>query len=396
MKLGKFFGITAPMFVTYFEDVNAGVEFLKTVSFQYPSESRFLRHELKQLLKIKQLAEFKVNTEVPEELVDDRWENGGLVLHPDWTEVIKQQFTDAVIAKLLNTGVKTNKSLVNEAVSDYLKQETFELIDLKRNVLSCSKTVQSVDVQGLTGEGILCELKDTIVIDGKRHVVTLEERKVINYFLGRLNDIEVFINSISDRKSDNGVFNTSLSRFVTRKPAALYYVVADKLSGLYNCYDDASFTHILNITRDAVTEYKNLFEKHVKVLGETDSIAMEFTPEQKKLLDSLDYTNPGMYSNEVNEFILSVASVVKEMTHDYLTKKFDIDTDWNSFGYDLCNFGLYGINESTHELLKEYLANFISFETFIYLSEEELNERKKVIEDVECLFRTYQPFGMEI
>ena len=116
MKLGKFFGITAPMFVTYFEDVNAGVEFLKSVSFQYPSESRFLRHELKQLLKIKQLAEFKVNTEVPEELVDDRWENGGLVLHSDWTEVIKQQFTDAVIAKLLNTGVKTNKSLVNEVM----------------------------------------------------------------------------------------------------------------------------------------------------------------------------------------------------------------------------------------------------------------------------------------
>lgn len=396
MKLGKFFGITAPMFVLYFEDVNAGVEFLKSISFQYPNESRLLKYELSQMLKLKQLAEFKVNTEVPEELTDDRWENGGLVLHPDWTQVIKQQFKDAVIAKLLNTGFNSTKALVEKAVNTYLECEAFELIDLKRNILSCSRTVESTDTQELTGDGILRELKDAIVIDGKRHVVSIEERKVVNYFLERLNDVEVFINSITARKSDSGVFNTSLSRFVTRKPAALYYVVADKLSGLYNCYDDASFTHILNITKDAVTEYKNLFQKHVKVLGETTTLAMEFTPEQSRLLNSLDYTNPEMYSNEVNEFILRVASIVSTLTHDFLTEKFGIDTDWNSFGYELCDFGLYGINESTHSLLKEYLANFISFETFIYLSEDELNDRKKVIEDVECLFKTYQPFGMEI
>ena len=396
MKLGKHFGITAPMFVLHFEDVNAGAEFLRRVALQYPNETQLLKYEFIQLLKIKQLSEYKVNTEVPSEIDDDRWDSGKLVLHPDWTSVISQQFNDAVKARLLNTGFKSNQNLVDEAVNNYLQNETFELHDLKRNILSCSRIVQGTEKQELSGAGISYELKDTVVVDGKRHQLTLEERKVLNYFLNRLDDVKVFIDSITSRKGDAIVFNTSLSRFVTRKPSALYYVIADKLSGLCNCYDDASFTHILDVTKDALQEYKTLFKKHVRTHDESSALLMDFTAEEKALLDSVDYTTPELYSNEVNQFILEIARIANELDHNFLSEKFGFDTDWNAFGYKLCKFGLFGINESTQELLKNYLANFISFEISIYLDDEELNSRKKAIEDVECLFTTYQPFGMEI
>lgn len=442
MRIGSFYGFTAPMLVTICnKDI---IKILQTFNSRLNSvvidelkqELYWFSDSLKQIKPVIYLDDSVLTSYEHNASVQNGNIVGSVTALPNSEEII-QSIMDALVdqcaKKLYEKLDERDYDLrdfedqdsfiknINMYVEEAMQGKSFALSNYNTLIRAFLKTLK-VDNPGGDKERVknniklFCNVKEKLPeqleIDGELIKLSENELKVIDYYKNSKNIKLLQDNTMLSDYKDDTVFNLSFIDIINRKPTSLYYIIARYFDILKNV-DRKLLQNVLDTVN---SEYK-IFKSFVQDrLYQKDNVMEYITLEQ--LLESIqDSENVTDSDSELSDFFkdlfmnlnLNVISVedanklkclwysAQMLQLEYLNESWGTDYTYDSLMKSISVFnklGIGGINLFTNQLFIESLTDIIFTNgTHVQKSEEYLNELERVCSDIEAFLSTFKPIG---
>ena len=251
----------------------------------------------------------------------------------------------------------------------------------------------------------------TIFVDGMQISLTDDEHKVLQYFIDRIDSIDVILSLMSTSSvKTTKLFGVPFVDILQRRPSFLLNVVARTLDA--KKLTKAQFLiKVRNNMLDQLLELKRLFEERIVIKGSgtnTDfgldlSAALEILDQMDTdVSDIAKLMEKGSICTEnlKEETIFSIVDLYRFAeccTVIELNNFFRVDltiSDWESCVEHFNSLGIYGLNLYTVHLFLEFLTNStLNLFDKILMKKQTAEDFKDVISEIEALIDSIKPIG---
>ena len=395
MKLGSFWGLTAPMFVMAFTDKNDAIPFFDEMRKYSNKEAlQGLQKELLFLKKqIEQLRTMKCTISL-EEVQDDVWIAGnGLRDNPEYNAIVKNAITQECIVRCyvrekanhFKELTKLNE-LVDEALNTWngaVNQRAQVVGSIVRKLPNGTKACIA-DWLHENGIQMSYDIVDSINTDFGIYTLSEDEKRVLSYFNTRFDDIQFWVERLtfSSIKSEE-VYGMPFTVFMQRNPKSIRYAVLSRFDTIKNINDRKTLLDRCDSVRRDTERFKQLYFQYAQTANERTSRLRGLTAPSVMLHSILP--NGFKYEElpEDDRILLNrICERCSKMTGSYMESLLGVHTeDWDAFGQQLLNVGVYGINNRQMGLLQESIANTILSPNKYYVKEEDMAEVVHILDD---------------
>ena len=409
MRIGSFWGLPAPMFVLAQENRETGSEllraFTKTSSEEQLSD---LRKEFTQLLKIKSLVLYKNKVNVSAEMKDFYWRDGGVVEDSSMTHALIREITERVLAATLNSeqkGLVRDITDLESVIVSELDKKSFQICDTEkvtREILKSFPKASKTNANKWMDKYLLeLSIVDSIVVDGAVIKLTEDDKKVISYYLSRLDDVEAWEKQLQPSNlSDDVIFGVPFTSLVARNPKSIQYSVLALFEPIKNSSNAKILRDIIASIKEDSRKFKENYRQFVSVLGKDDVITnKESIDDPDNFFECAYLRNAGFSWNSIpnsdKKLLIKLYSCIKKLTPECMAQKLGITTrDFTRYGKELCRFGICGINDCSEELFMDAILSTVLSVNKIYRSEETIQMVEDIMTNyVDALVDTILPVG---
>lgn len=410
MRLGGFWGFTAPMLVLAFPDGENVLPYFRVMAGNSNSESlRCLQKELLYLTKIRNLRIYKPAISVLEMVGDDYWTKDGFVQNTEYSSVFKTEVFQRALVKIYEReqrGAYKALDSLEECVNRILNEWNGKVSDVdkavSRVVSKLPSATEACFDDWIATNGISLEygLVDRIRINGQEHVLSEDEKSVCRYFLERIPDVEMWIQALYvDDVQDEELYGIPFSLLAKRKPESIRYAVM-------NQFDQIKSTNNEKILRDKVAKLRadtkkfrysyNEFvssDRNGEIIYEGDTVPM--SKEAATFFSSLHGFSLDSLLPKDRVMLAELFERAKSVEAESLNKVLGIVcNDWNAFGMRLSEIGICGINAVQLELFREAIANTVLSFNKIYRDAGTIAKVNTILTyDVEAMLDTIISVG---
>lgn len=417
MRLGTFWGLTAPMLLLAYDDIDALVDH---VNFMRNATNgniiNDLHSELNFLLQSSQLQEIEISTpdggffsdREPDAFVS----NGSISNSQDPQEVAFSEIRNEIVLKLAQkivSGEQKGKYIVcNGAITDFLDGAANELMktsefyssEINRVVTKFYRSVVSENgssVSDAIKESFACStrLPEKLLRNGIPIEISSDLTKIYQYFQNRISDVQIlFDNTVATTAAEVKIFNIELSSFVQKPPNYLEFVSS-------SLFDYATKSKSAAILLQSVEDYKLNLDALIDAVN-----SLIVATEEQDTAESVDYSkyevashlqHPEDYTAEELRHIEDLYEHVMDLTPEKVAAKLEISESSLEECYKpACNVGICGLNGQTKALFLDSLDNVIMSDSFIWKSRDYLEKLQISIENAKHLLRNIKPLGAEI
>lgn len=451
MKLGSFYGITAPMMV-FLADLS-GMSFIRNMIGKMNNSVD--NHNL--LVAKEELEYFKKNLDKITPLVrsdfdidllkkyDDLvyWDKGSVsaanadecvmdVKHYFVTEAAKAIVKESNIKKIIIDifpeiiNEDTVRKFMIQKADNFLEEKTFTLGELskysrqfnrtflKHIPLESSKSCYDVLKSSLSSAfGIYLDIPEEIIVNNEKIKLDENERKIINYFKEHRNIIDELQICLSFKAAANdAVFSLTFRDIIHRKPERLYYEIIN----LFNPVKDTKTSLQLIGVRDAAIKQLEIFNKHFRE-NVTDYRNYNLV---KMDIDTAVNIVQGVIGNntpldeQIKQGVIEVSELDEQTLQLLAQAVIEIDglnmknlndvlgincnyNDWNNIITKLCTIGLCGVNFYNLKLFYNSLAELtLNLYTKVRLDKNTQERFLFVVEEIRAMLESIRPIGGDL
>ncbi|MEY8333107.1 hypothetical protein AALB53_08385 [Lachnospiraceae bacterium 47-T17] len=430
MRLGGFWGMTAPVLLLAFHDIG---EIKSLISSMQRTVNTDILDDLK--------TEFYVLSKVSDFTVVDTglndanaifirkantctFENGHLMVDG----AISQQdaeFTGELtrlLAEMIIKGEQKGKFVnldgnddivltLRLCVTRWFKDKSFSLLKTKQMVRALYRSIATAktclnSAKIIEAFGFKRVIPDSIMLNGEVVKINASVKAVCSYYVNRLDDIHELLHFItSDPMREEKILDISFFDLIKRKPISFFYIVLSK-------FEIAKYKPSANLIRntvdtvwDGVNLYKECINKHVKVYGESESIdtmtyeffaelQSAFSKEKRLFFTGIQYAD---FTSEDFAQLSLIYDRVSVLSADYFNHEFGLHLskeEWLSVFKEVCDLCVYGLNFHTLALFKSSIdTTTLTFADNVKKDKEYMDSLYKVLDDVESLLSTMRPIG---
>lgn len=441
MKLGAFWGLTAPMLVMSKEFFPPEV-YEKYVSIlNIPGNTVFLtdfQKELKYLLDYIDSFPFTYESAYTNDFVklvgltitnNNIFGNDEELLYIAYDKLVAEIgikiLSDYRKGKNKYSSVKlgliagSSNAIILKAVKEFCSNNSVNMDNVKPAVIKILKQfktdvtdelLKSDDVPLLVEQlHLVKSIPDVIVFDGNRVKLNELDKKFLNYLLDNESFIKNCIKSVRiTKQKEIPIFGTTFHAYIRRKPTSLYYAVLRKFD--YVKSSNASYLRtILNEARedlqtlkDCVKDYIIVGREEKDVLTDTDytNLISSFDTDKILFFDSLrieEYLDVSNLLREDLEVLASMYDIVSNLQCTYfssvLGESINIDT-FAELDRKMRSIGIYGLNLNSLVLFKDFIKSVMLVTTDkIQKTDEQMEELQSVIDNVQALLDSIIEIG---
>lgn len=415
MRLGTFWGLTAPMLVIAYDDVD---EAIQAINFTRETIADNIIGNLHtELYFLKQAADLlQVRIKTPEGGFFSEYEptaqfyNGQVINASCQVDVAIIDFTNELtikIAQKILDGEKANKfvkidfpvrSNLEKIVREQITTSDIACSDADRiagKIYRSLKSAEGVSVESQILNDFSCEMKlpETFMRNG--HVVKLTEplKKIFYYFYNRRDDIErLFSETYAAKVEDTSVFGMPISDFMMRKPNFLEYIT---VQWFQYAVQRNNVSTLLDIMQD--------YEKNLDILEDAINNASVYDDmsnnsefaDVSKYDVSTSLMNPEQYTPEELTQMDLIFHKVNSLTPEVIASKIGItESEFGSSFRDACDIGICGLNSYSTALFDRSVNSVvITDKSTCTRSAEYLDSARTSVENARALLRNIKPLG---
>lgn len=448
MKLGSFWGLTAPMIVTL-SDVVSKNELKSYVDILNTQVNQSVLESLKVELHFLSRALDNINAAytLPNTTGSIEGYKGscslvaGKIVGPvDADEVyvlLVSDIVDKLVLKLLKaldkdvctlkldsiqTCVDSSavRSIMTKVVVDYLSDKTFKLQKITSVVIDIYKALECesecidtsvVKQRIIDAFGVVEDVTTTFIVDGERLEIDDNCKKIIQYFFKKKKFIKDFNESIVFQAcNEEQVFGLAFADLVQRKPTSLLRLTANKFD--YVKYSNATFLlKVLQETRTEITRFQRIFRERVITAGGDKELTAMTDKEYLSVCDSFDDEKSEffrlllkrgyLYSKDllVEDFysLCTVYGGVAQLSLERISEVYGIvcnSVEFEGLIRTLNKVGICGLNVYNLSLFRESVKS-ISLVTSLKIEKQQeiVDEFDEVLGTVNALLDTIMPIG---
>ncbi len=412
MRIGSFWGLTAPMFVIAFPEPDDALK-LFTV-FNETSNGDILKDLQKELIQLQRVSSYMVynsRINLSEDYPDLFWRMGGVADTPELNAAITREITEKVLAKVLNNEIKgkfVDATDLEGVVEKYLATNSFQLKRIAKAVTEIINTLPKATVSNnskwLQQYPLNKSIADTVIVKGKRHTLTADEKAILEYFMSRLDDVDTWIKALGVTKvEEDEIFGIPFSNLVRRKPESIRYAVLNLFEQVKHTGNAKMLEKVIANVRKDSDKMKECYRRFVGVRGEdvieegvsqnVDVDASFFTTNELLMKAGFSWS---ALSKRDKEILLLAYEGVCRVTPSALNETFGVKvTDWTAYGKELCDtVRICGLNGCAEQLFVEAVCNTVLAVNKIYRDEETIAKVDSILrDDIDALTETYLAVG---
>ena len=441
MKLGSFWGLTAPMLMLAKDKLTKDVYQKYMSVLNVAGNTVFLIDVQKEL---KYLYDYIVNFPYTYSTNDTDFYNlvgvtikNGIAGDGDLVYLLEDKIYCGIGVKictelqkgnarysrsLLQYPVNTEKILRTE-IKNYMQENEIDCDRLNgpiQKILRKYKSESTEDCLQATEIQHVAELfnleltvPDRIMRNGVEIELKELDKKYLLYLKKNLQYLEGCICSIQiSGVADIPIFDTTFQTFIHRKPACLYYIMVKKFDYL-KTNNVSMLNTILKESRSSLQRLKDAVSKFVVVDTNTEDV---LTQEQfDDIVSSFDTSKAEFFKKLVSDsyiyisdFILDDLNLLSDL-YDILID-FDLvyfadvlgvssfsEEEFDAFNARMQAIGLFGLNRYSFNLFREFIKSVVLVTTDkISKTEEQISELELVLNNVQAFLDSIQPIGGEI
>lgn len=447
MKLGGFWGLTAPMLLILAK--NNDIDEVKNM---ITSVNKYINYEVIEDLQTELLYLYNTierfprsfsSDLLPEELVSKKQylsiKSGKLVgLHQDddgdvlYSNLI-QEITAKVVIEILkeiysgnnhfelnfgNSEIELRNNLF-QYVKEFISKKSFRV---NRIWSICDDIVDSLrsDVSCFTNQVLLCDaffinvgFISNINVNGVQVSFSQEEMKIIEYFLDK-DTIKIILDNLDTFKyNERIVFNTPFRELVCRKPTSLLFLIINKFELVKTKRVKSFLENLVIELKEDLENFKRYFDEEIICDEDCDKrdfeildtkmyfdIINQYKPEKMSFFNDLvlkNYINVSDLRVSDLHNLSSIYDSISLLNRENLNALFHVNYNnkqWDLFAQKLVKVGICGVNLFSLELFKESVRtiSFISMTKF-KKTRENIEQFNRIISDIEALLDTIRPIG---
>lgn len=420
MRLGNFWGLTAPMILIIFDDdwdvlhhyfdvLNNEANSILLADVQ--QEFLFLRNILS-------TEEYKIPEveQVIGQMISAGLDcNCGKVSGKDevFVETLITEITFKVISKIIKSEKKMEFKKVPDDlrgfVAEYVRSNVIPSRELATVSTKIFKALEPGNVPTVSALAVKFHLQrvvpEYVCYGNERTKMTPDLEKIWQYFAERLGVINQIIEwcTVGDVESER-VFNVPFFSLIQWKPSSIQYKILDAFSPV----EDRQTADLVKDCKERCAEeiqrYRECFDKYVvakntvqeedvlseeqlvSVLSEERGAASFFVPLFKAGVRVSDYQEEDL------RMLCDIFARIRGLKK--FSKIFGIQMDENSVGEEAVKIGICGLNTYSLELFREAIFGITLVNRGkIEKSPETIAEIEAVIRDVQALLDSIQPVG---
>ena len=442
MKLGAFWGLTAPMIVLlknlfdketyekyvsilnisgntiFLTDFQKEMKYLLNYIDSFPYSYESVYNEDFNKLNGLSYVNGVINSDDSDlaYLAEDKiWSNVGIKVVQD-LEKNKATYSRSLLGYL--DGDETIRSIVH----DFCMQNAISLDNTKASVIKILKKFKNKAADDCLTKGDiarLCEyfelrkvIPDSVVFDGNKIILSDIDKSFLSLLINSRDFILDCISAIKiTRHKEIPIFDTTFHSFIRRKPTSLYYTVMKKFDYVKTT-NAAHLRTTLNEARDSLSVLKQCISEYLVVGNEeknvlTDNdyqIAINSYDTRKALFFTSLRDDKYLYVENLLEEDLAVLSnmydIIAKLNCEFFSQQLGCSINQQDFitlDSKMQAIGIYGLNLFSMNLFKEFIRSVMLITTDkIQKSEEEMEELNRVVSDVQALFDSMISIGGEL
>lgn len=412
MRIGSFWGLPAPMFVIAFPEPKDALKLF--AAFNETSNGEILKDLQKELVQLRKVSSYVIyssNLSLSDDYADLFWRVGSVDGAAEVSGAIAREITEKVLAKILNNEAKckfVDTTDLESVITQYLSVNSFQLSRIPKVVneiiSSLPQATASNSSEWLQKYPLDKTITDTIVVDGKRHTLTESEKAIVEYFVSRLDDIDMWIQALGVTEVQEDVlFGITFSSLVRRKPESIRYAVLNMFEQVKHTGNAKMLEKVIVNVRKDSDKMKECYRRFVGVRGED---VVEESISQNDDADAVFFTTNEFLrragfswdslSKRDKEILLLAYKGVCNVTPDALNRTLRVAVDdWTEYGEELCStIKVCGLNGCAEQLFVEAVCNTVLAVNKIYRDEETIAKVDSILrDDIDALTETYLAVG---
>lgn len=448
MRLGGFWGITAPMLVIATK--KNGIDKIKPM-IKALSENRTVINDLKSEL----VYLYNTANKIPKKyFVADgfatiesfdqsiRFVNGKLFSDTVDIQDFYMSFTVGCIMQMLNKHSKSgsnfrlpvkkvnttsdavcleNRVNVINTIVELISNEDFYLSSVKRVYRKILKSLETetggCDLDSLAKSFMLnAKIPNNFIVNKETLTFSQEEIQILEFFANSKSVIRELLKYLKVKEIvENRMFGRSFRDILKSNPRALYWNVQERFDIIKSKNNSSFLTSLLRELTSDIEKFKNSLD--TEVISQKDisiakssltneiyiGMARNFSYAKKNFFVSLlhnGYVKASDLTEENFNLISSVYDLVNKLGILDLNEFFNLDytrSEWENLIQRLNKVGICGINLFSVQLLSISIENmtFVS-NRFVIKNDDEISAFKNVLADIEALVSTIKPIGFEL
>lgn len=311
-----------------------------------------------------------------------------------------------------------NRLVVINKIKEIIKNDDFYLSNLTKVYRKVSKELKTndkgCDYKALATSFLLNEkVPENLIVNGNSLSFSQEELKVIEFFISSRDTILELLSHLKVKEiTDNRVFGKTFRELMMRKPTSLYWATQERFDIIKSKNNESFLTSLLKEMKTDLKQFENslqtevISKKQYKAgnLSLSSKVYLErinsFSQEKRQFfleIYSLGFIKPDDLVDDTFSLLSNIYDIVDCIGILGLNKFFNLSytrSEWEKFIKSLNQIGICGINLFSMNLFKDSIGNmtFIS-NYFIVKTDEEILEFKNVLSNIKDLVSTIKPIG---
>lgn len=414
MRLGTFWGLTAPMLLLAYDDVD---EILPDIYYLRDSvNGEIVRNLHTELYFLKQMQSLLVS-EIAKpdggwfsEINPDAQVMNGQILGSSYPQDVamidlKNEISAKIAQKVIDgersgrlTTLSSPVRKTLDTVALSAMQEDFSMSELHSVVNRAYRSLKSdngceVTTQILNEYPSSSKLPDKILRNGSSVELNNDLEKIFMYFYNRMDDVnKLFEATTASTAEDIKVFNSTITDFMRRKPNYMKIVILQWFKYYSNNRTKAALASVVDEVTSSIKTLISVVTKSVVSVDDAQT-SIASSPESYSVWNDLQMS--GDYTDEELSMIEGIYHRVQNMSPDYLKNKLGVSGDnLDVLFKSACNVGVCGLNTHALALFRESVPNIVMADKFVcHKSQDYLNQLNSNIEDVKALLSNIKPIG---
>lgn len=260
---------------------------------------------------------------------------------------------------------------------------------------------------------LVATVPDKILRNGVEVTLGKLEKRYLLYLKENIGYLEECLRSVKiSCNADIPIFDTTFQAFIHRKPTSLYYMVVKKFD-----YLKTNNVSMLNtVLKESISNLQRLKESVNKyVVADSEAKDVLTAKQFDEIVSTYDSSKQVFFSNLLKEHYIYVEDLMQgdlallSELYDcfinfdliYFANVLGVDSlsceDFDLFNSKMQQIGVYGLNRCTFELFREFIQSVVLVTTnSISKTEEQLADLNRVLEDVQALLDSIRPIGGDL
>lgn len=439
MRLGAFWGLTAPMLILLKDSFDNGVYEQYAALLNVSGNTGFLMDFLKELKYLLDYidnfpCEYRAVCEDDFKILQDCHIANNVINNDseDALYLAYDKLAAEVGIKILNDvskgknnydkhllGIDNNSvvSTVNAVIKDYLSSVDLDLNNTKSAVIKIAKQFYNASVSLDDNDCVVLKqslqlerkIPDVVQVNGIRTTLSGVDKKYLKLLLDSRSFILQCIEAVKiTKQKDIPLFDTTFQSYIHCRPTSLYYKVQTRFD--YVKATNVSFLRtILAETRNDMQKLHKCIDDFVIVGYEnqnilTDELFQErlctFEDDKRNFFSEL-YTEEYFHVDDMLcedlDVLSSMYDIIDNLNLPHISKilgetltaeQFQTLTD------SMCAIGIYGLNLWSLELFKDFIKSVMLITSNkVQKTEEQMTELMLVVNNVQALLDSFIPIG---